>query len=145
MITNTSGSQLGNTDLKPERMDEVELGLEGRFFDYRLSAEVSFYNRATLDLIVTQPLDPTTGYTNTATNIGKIENKGVEIDLNGEILRSQEGLNWNMGINWSTNESTVIDVGDTDRVVFAGFTNSVGNAATPGESLGAIYGSMYCT
>ena len=67
-------------------MDEVELGLEGRFFDYRLSAEVSFYNRATLDLIVTQPLDPTTGYTNTATNIGKIENKGVEIDLNGEIL-----------------------------------------------------------
>ena len=31
-------------------MDEVELGLEGRFFDYRLSAEVSFYNRATLDL-----------------------------------------------------------------------------------------------
>lgn len=141
VITNTSGSQLGNTDLKPERMDEVELGLEGRFFDYRLSAEVSFYNRATLDLIVTQPLDPTTGYTNTATNIGKIENKGVEIDLNGEILRSQEGLNWNMGINWSTNESTVIDVGDTDRVVFAGFTNSVGNAATPGESLGAIYGS----
>ena len=39
MITNTSGSQLGNTDLKPERMDEVELGLEGRFFDYRLSAK----------------------------------------------------------------------------------------------------------
>ena len=141
VITNTSGSQLGNTDLKPERMDEVELGLEGRFFDYRLSVDFSVYNRATLDLIVTQPLDPTTGYTNTATNIGKIENKGVEIDLNGEILRSQEGLNWNMGINWSTNESTVIDVGDTDRVVFAGFTNSVGNAATPGESLGAIYGS----
>ena len=46
-----------------------------------------------------------------------------------------------MGINWSTNDSTVIDVGDTDRVVFDGFSNGVGNAATPGESLGAIYGS----
>ena len=122
-------------------MDELELGLEGRFFDYRLRMDLSVYNRSTLDLIVTQPLDPSTGYTNTATNIGKIENKGVELDLQGEILRSQEGLNWNMGINWSTNDSTVIDVGDTDRVVFAGFTNSVGNAATPGESLGAIYGS----
>ena len=62
-----------------------------------------------------------------------------------KFLRSQEGLNWNMGINWSTNESTVIDVGDTDRVVFAGFTNSVGNAATPGGVSWSYLRIKYCT
>tara|TARA_B100000686_G_scaffold355363_1_gene473522 strand:- start:2947 stop:6207 length:3261 start_codon:yes stop_codon:yes gene_type:complete len=141
VITNTSGSVLGNPNLKPERIDEIEFGLEGRFLDSRLSLDLSIYNKQTNDLIISRPLDPSTGYTSTSTNVGLIENKGIELDLGIDIIRSTD-LNWNAAINWSTNESIVKDLGaDTDQIVYAGFS-SLGNAAIVGESLGTIVGSQ---
>ena len=59
--------------------------------------DLSIYNRSTLDLIVTQPLDPSTGYTNTATNIGKIENSGIELDLKRRNLKKPRRLKLEYG------------------------------------------------
>ena len=141
IISNTSGSVLGNPNLKPERIDEIEFGVEGRFFNNRLSLDLSIYNKKTNDLIINRPLDPSTGYTSTQTNIGLIENKGVELDLSFDWIQSNDGVNWNTSLNWSTNDAIVIDLGeDTDRIVYAGF-GTLGNAAIPGESLGSIIGS----
>ena len=142
VITNTSGSVLGNPDLKPERIDEIEFGLEGRFLDSRLSLDLSIYNKITKDLIINRRLDPSTGFTSTQTNVGKISNKGVEIDLGMDWITSQDGLNWSTYVNWSTNDAIVDDLGqDTDLIVYSGFS-TLGNAAIPGESLGTIVGSM---
>jgi hypothetical protein len=141
VISNTSGSVLGNPDLKPERIDELEVGVEGRFFNNRVSLDLSIYNKKTNDLIINRPLDPSTGYTSTQTNIGLIENKGVELDLSFDWIQSNDGLNWNTSMNWSTNDAIVVDLGeDTDKIVYAGF-GTLGNAAIPGESLGTIIGS----
>ena len=141
IITNTSGSVLGNPNLKPELIGELEFGVEGRFFDNRLSMDLSIYNKTTTDLIIDRQLDPSTGYTSTQTNVGKIENKGVELDLGFDWITSQDGLNWSTFVNWSANEATVIDLGaDTDIIVYSGFSN-LGNAAIEGQSLGTIVGS----
>ena len=141
VISNTSGSVLGNPSLKPERIDEIEVGVEGRFFNNRASLDLSVYNKKTNDLIINRPLDPSTGYTSTQTNIGLIENKGVEVDLSMDWFQSMDGFNWTTALNWSTNDAIVIDLGeDTDRIVYAGF-GTLGNAAIPGESLGSIIGS----
>ena len=141
VISNSSGSVLGNPGLKPERIDEIEFGLEGRFFNNKLSVDLSVYNKITKDLIINRPLDPATGYTSTQTNIGKIENKGIELDLGMDWFDSRDGLSWNTNLNWSTNDAIVIDLGqDTDRIVYAGFS-TLGNAAIEGESLGTIIGS----
>ncbi len=141
VISNTSGSVLGNPNLKPERIDEIEVGIEGRFFSNRLSLDLSLYNKKTNDLIIDRPLDPSTGYTTTQTNIGLIENKGVELDLAMDWIQSNDGINWTTSLNWSTNDAIVIDLGDdTDKIVYAGF-GTLGNAAIPGESLGTIIGS----
>ena len=140
VITNTSGSLLGNPNLKPETISEIEFGIEGRFLKSRLSVDFSVYNKGTNDLIISRPLDPSTGYTSTQTNIGEIENKGVELDLGLDIIRGQD-LNWSAFINYSANESIVTDLGlDTDEIVYAGFSN-LGNVARVGESLGSIVGS----
>jgi TonB-linked SusC/RagA family outer membrane protein len=140
VITNTSGSQLGNPDLKPETIAETEFGIEGRFFDSRVSLDLSIYNKSTKDLRITRPLDPSTGYTSTQTNIGKIDNKGVEIDLELDIVRGTD-FNWVTFINYSQNEAIVKDLGlDTEEIVYAGYSN-LGNVARVGESLGAIIGS----
>lgn len=142
VITNTSGSVLGNPDLKPERIDEIEVGIEGRFLNSRLSLDLSIYNKITKDLIIDRRLDPSTGFTSTQTNVGKISNKGVEIDLGFDWITSQDGLNWSTYVNWSTNDAIVDDLGqDTDLIVYSGFS-TLGNAAIVGESLGTIVGSQ---
>jgi TonB-linked SusC/RagA family outer membrane protein len=140
VVTNSTGSLLGNSDLKPERIDELEFGVEARFWDSRITLDASVYQRKTKDLIVSRPLDPSTGYTNTQTNVGEVQNDGVEIDLGIDFARS-ENFNWNTSFNWSQSEAIVTDLGlDTENVVYAGFTN-LGNAAIVGESLGTMVGT----
>ncbi|MDG1760153.1 MAG: SusC/RagA family TonB-linked outer membrane protein [Flavobacteriaceae bacterium] len=141
VISNTSGSQLGNPNLKPELIGELEFGVEGRFFNNKLSADISIYNKITKDLIISRPLDPSTGYTSTQTNIGEIENKGIEIDLGMDWFSNPNGLTWNTFVNWSTNDAIVTDLGqDTEEIVYSGFS-SLGNVAKVGKSLGTIVGS----
>ena len=140
VITNTTGSQLGNTGLKPELLAELEFGLEANLFDNRLSAEVSYFSRNTTDLIITQPLDPTTGYTSTSTNIGEISATGWEVDLNLDWIRGDK-FNWNTSVNYTTNQAIVEDLGqDTDQIVYAGFSTR-GNAAIPGLPLTSMIGT----
>ena len=140
VITNTTGSQLGNTGLKPELLAELEFGLEANLFDNRLSAEISYFNRDTTDLIITQPLDPSTGYTSTRTNIGEISATGWEVDLNADWIRGDK-FNWNTSINYTTNQAIVEDLGqNTDQIVYAGFSTR-GNAAIPGLPLTSMIGT----
>ena len=140
VITNTTGSQLGNTGLKPELLAELEFGLEANLFDNRLSAEISYFNRNTTDLIITQPLDPSTGYTSTRTNIGEISATGWEIDLNADWIRGDK-FNWNTSVNYTTNQAIVEDLGqNTDQIVYAGFSTR-GNAAIPGLPLTSMIGT----
>ena len=140
VITNTTGSQLGNTGLKPELLAELEFGLEANLFDNRLSAEISYFDRNTTDLIITQPLDPSTGYTSTRTNIGEISATGWEVDLNADWIRGDK-FNWNTSVNYTTNQAIVEDLGqNTDQIVYAGFSTR-GNAAIPGLPLTSMIGT----
>ena len=142
IVTNTSPLTLGNPDLKPEQVSEIELGIESRWWDGRITLDASIYQRTTTDLIVTQPLDPASGYYRTTTNVGEIKGEGVEIDLGLNLIRSDsDGFNWRANVNFSATETTVEDLGqETDLIVYSGFSN-LGNAAIKGEPLGVIYGS----
>jgi hypothetical protein len=140
IISNTTGSQLGNLGLKPELLAELEFGIEANMFENRLSAEVSYFNRTTTDLIISQPLDPSTGYTTTRTNIGKIDATGWEVDVNAEWIRGDK-FNWSTSLNYFTNQAIVKDLGaDTDQIVYSGFSNQ-GNAAIPGLPLTTMIGT----
>ncbi|MBO0321716.1 SusC/RagA family TonB-linked outer membrane protein [Muricauda sp. CAU 1633] len=142
IVTNTSPLNLGNPELLPEQVSEIELGLESRWWDGRITLDASVYQRTTTDLIVTQPLDPASGYFRTTTNVGEIKGEGVEIDLGLNLIRSDsDGFNWRSNVNFSATETTVEDLGqDTDLIVYSGFGN-LGNAAIEGQPLGVIYGS----
>jgi len=140
IITNTSGQNLGNTGLKPELLEELEFGIEANLFDNRFSAEVSYFDRTTNDLIIEQPLDPSTGYIRTRTNIGKISATGWEVDLNADWIRGDK-FNWSTSLNYTTNQAIVVDLGqDTDQIVYAGYSTR-GNAAIPGLPLTSMIGT----
>lgn len=143
VVSNTTSDVLGNPDLKPELLTEFEIGMEARFWKSRISVDLSLYQRITEDLIINRPLGPSTGNTTIRTNIGEIENKGLELDLGVNIIKSNEddGFNWQANLNFTTYKSEVTDLGlDTDLVVYSGFSN-LGNAAIKGEPLGVLYGT----
>ena len=134
-------NRLGNLDLKPERIEELEFGLELQLFDRRLGVDLSIYDKVSSDLILTsKQLDPATGYTVTATNIAEVSNKGVELGLNLVPVKWND-LRWDINTQFTKNKNIVESLGgDSEQEVIAGYTN-LGNFAIPGESYGVIQGN----
>ena len=142
--TSSVVTTLGNPNLRPETLKELEFGLETKFLNNRVSLDMSFFKRQTDNLITNNPLPPSTGYSQTLTNIGRIEGEGVEIELGLELVRSaNNGFTWNANGNFSKSKSIVTDLGENSqdkKIVYSGFSN-LGNAAIEGEQLGVIVGS----
>ncbi|MDX1627326.1 MAG: SusC/RagA family TonB-linked outer membrane protein [Fulvivirga sp.] len=139
LATNTTDTQLGNRNLKPELIQEIEAGIESQWLDNRLSLDVTLYKRFTTDAILPRPLDPATGYTSTVVNVGEIEAEGIEVDFNATVLETAGGLRWNLGGNFFSGREIVTDIGleGSEPIAFAGFTN-LGNFAKEGEQLGIM-------
>ncbi|NNL79423.1 MAG: SusC/RagA family TonB-linked outer membrane protein [Flavobacteriaceae bacterium] len=143
IVTNTISNFRPNPDLKPELVSEFEVGFDARFLSNRVNASVSYFDRTTEDLIVFKPLPPSTGFSQTQENIGKVEGDGWEVDLGVDIFRSDDdGFNWNSRVNFTTSEQIVTEQ-DDDQILYAGSTNPVlgANAAIRGEQLGVIVGT----
>ncbi|MGB7394919.1 MAG: SusC/RagA family TonB-linked outer membrane protein [Pricia sp.] len=135
-------SVLGNPDLKPEQVSEIEVGIESRFLNNRFTLDVSLFQKTTTDLITDRPLDPSTGFTLVSTNIGELQVEGVEVDFGIALLRNEEGVNWNINGNFTADESTVTDLGgDAENIQIAGFGGTLGNYAVEGEPFGIQLGT----
>jgi TonB-linked SusC/RagA family outer membrane protein len=141
ITSNSTDSAVGNLDIKPELFSELEFGVEGKLFS-RVNFDFSYYTRETKDLIVgSRPIPPSSGASFTPSNIGKIELEGYEVDLGIDILKSDNGVNWNFNWNFTKQRSEVTELdGDTQLIIYAGFTN-LGNGARVGFPLGTIFGS----
>ncbi|HDZ06465.1 hypothetical protein LCGC14_0052400 [marine sediment metagenome] len=143
ITTNQVAGFKANPDLKPEVLSEFEVGFESKFIDNRVSLDFTYFDRTTKDLIVREPLSPSTGFTFTQSNVGKIEGDGIEIDLGVDWFRSDDrsGFNWNTRANFTKNQFTVTEQ-EQDIIIYAGSsTLSVGgNAAIKGQQLGVIVG-----
>ena len=126
-----------NPDLDPELHQEVELGIEGRFFNQRVTLDASVYTRRSRDQILTQNLSPSTGFTSRQFNAGRIDGEGVEIGLTVDLIKSNN-FNWTSINNFSASETEVVSIPE-ETIIIAGFTN-LGNAAIEGQPLGVIIG-----
>jgi len=142
IITNSVSNFQANPDLKPELLGEFELGFDARMFNNRLGVNASYFERTSTDLIVSKPLPTSTGFTSTEDNIGKVAGDGIELDLDFDVMESNDGLNWNARVNFTTSNSIVTEQAD-DQIIFAGSSNAIlgGNAAIQGEQLGVIVGT----
>jgi TonB-dependent SusC/RagA subfamily outer membrane receptor len=102
---------LGNDELGPEQTTEYEFGFDGGFLDGRFSTEVTYYHQTTNDALfrVTSP-DSNGDWNRQLENVGKFENKGLEVMLNGTIVNSRS-FRWDLGVGLATNNSEVLDLG----------------------------------
>ncbi len=103
---------LGNAELGPERTSETEVGFDWAGFDNRINTELTWYKQRTTDALFDVRQPPSEGFALTQLeNVGTIENKGWEINLNAVLLdRADWGVD--LGLNFYTNKSEVIDLGD---------------------------------
>lgn len=107
----TEYNRLPNTDLKPEITTEYEFGLNTALFGNRVNFDIAWYNRQTKNQIISATLAPETGYTSNTRNVGKLENKGIEIALNITPVRTKN-WEWNIGTTFSKNWSKVKELWD---------------------------------
>lgn len=105
-------SQLANPKLKWESTALLNFGLDFGFFDNRITGSVEWYDKKTSDLLLTQPLQSTTGFTGITTNIGKNQNRGVELTIGGDVFRArnQDQFGWNINFVMGHNKAKVIDL-----------------------------------
>ncbi|PZX60106.1 TonB-linked SusC/RagA family outer membrane protein [Algoriphagus ratkowskyi] len=138
--THSVSNTLGNPNLKPELIEELEFGVEGSMFNNKLTFDLSLYEKNTNDLITDAPIDPSTGFTRTLINIGKIRTRGVEFQATVTPVATASGFVWNSTINWGLYRSETIELGfGLTEVVVAGYT-TLGNFAIPGEPFNVIKG-----
>jgi TonB-linked SusC/RagA family outer membrane protein len=98
----------GNANLRPEKGTEFEAGLDAGFWHNRVSAEVTYFNKKTTDLILAEPIPPSLGFnSNPLANIGAVLNSGFEIALNVAAI-DQRDVRWDIraGVNTLHNELT---------------------------------------
>jgi TonB-linked SusC/RagA family outer membrane protein len=139
LITNSANSQFANPDLRPELHREFEMGIEGKFFNNRVTLETSAFKRISEDQILFKNLSPELGYSSTFINAGRIDTKGIEVDLGIDLIKT-ENFNWNFRNLFTAYETEVIDLAGETEI-------DLGNNrfAIEGQPLGVIKGSYALT
>jgi len=99
-------SVLGNDNLTWETSYTSNLGLEFGFLDNRIFGTVEYFNRDSKDLLQDVLISTTTGFSSILMNIGEMNNRGIEIELGGDIIRKDD-LKWTASINGSFTKSKV--------------------------------------
>jgi TonB-linked SusC/RagA family outer membrane protein len=79
---------LGNISIEPERATELEYGIDFGLFGNRITGEFTLYNKKVFDLIQPLTTAPTTGVTSTQVNAADLENRGMELTLGAEVVKT---------------------------------------------------------
>ena len=132
-----------NPDLKPERTNSWEVGLEMNLFKNRLGFDITYYQTNTKDEILPLSVSGTTGYLYKYVNSGEIENKGIEIGIHATPVKTRD-FEWYTQLNIAHNKNKVkslADGVDYFRIASARFKVEIG--AMVGEEYGVIMGTDY--
>ncbi|MCC6258730.1 MAG: TonB-dependent receptor [Chitinophagaceae bacterium] len=136
-----SPTQLANPDLKWEKSNQTDIGIDFGFLSNRISGEIDYYDRETKGLIYNVPVPGNTGYTTKTVNIGAMSNRGFEFVLNTENVR-KKNFNWSTSINISINRNKITKL-DGVQTMIPGNDGRYLNSLIVGESIGVFYGPKF--
>ncbi|MFN0275289.1 MAG: SusC/RagA family TonB-linked outer membrane protein [Chitinophagales bacterium] len=133
-------STIANPDLTWEKTTQGNIGIDFGFFKDRLSGEIDIYNKNTEDLLLDVPVPSTSGYTLQTQNIGKLNNKGIELVINGDIFTG--AFTWNANLNFAKNKNEVLELANGQDIIDFGASDFL-NVVLVGEPIGVFYGAEY--
>ncbi|MCB0554403.1 MAG: TonB-dependent receptor, partial [Phaeodactylibacter sp.] len=134
-------SSLGNPGIRPEQQTEIEFGADLSFLKNRLGLSVTYYTQEITDLLLDRNLSPSSGGASIIENIGEMSNKGVELMLNINPVRTKD-FNWEVGVAYNTFQNEVRNIGGGRAGILlrgGGGTQS----AIDGQPLGVFFGVQY--
>jgi len=99
---------LANPNLRWEKSLQANIGVDVSLFNNWLNLTVDLYKKTTTDLLYEKTLPMSSGYSTIVTNLGGIENKGIELSANARILNGD--LKWNVSANFTANRNSVTDI-----------------------------------
>lgn len=139
-----AGSTDQNPNLKPEQTTSAEIGAEAGFLNDRIHLDLSLYNMNSFNQILAVDVSPSTGYQQKLINGGKINNKGVEVELDLTPVKTRK-FTWNMMVNYSTNHSTVVSLDKAAdlQTYLLGSDGTIQVLAAVGHPYGALYGTAF--
>ncbi|MCF0070201.1 TonB-dependent receptor [Dyadobacter sp. CY261] len=139
-------NKLANQNLKWEKTDQLNIGLDASLFNNSVSFTAEYFNRITDNLILKAPTPPSFGYVQfTDVNIGKMENKGWEVAL-GYRSPGKKSFNWGISGNISVVRNKVLRLDSPSGVIYGGDGNYFSSWGVPvtrtvaGESIQSFYG-----
>ncbi|WP_346317273.1 SusC/RagA family TonB-linked outer membrane protein [Chitinophaga sp. YIM B06452] len=115
----------GNAEFNWEYTNTFNTGLDIELLNRRIRLVADWYNRSTKGLFLEEQLSQTSGFTSRPINAGTIRNRGVEADLSGDIIRT-ENLTWTAGFNIAFNKNRVTDLGGTNEFTVGTYILRVG-------------------
>ncbi|WP_082316600.1 SusC/RagA family TonB-linked outer membrane protein [Mangrovimonas sp. ST2L15] len=129
-------SQPGNPDLKWEETATTNLGVDFAFFNNRLSGSIDYYIKKSTDVYTSKVIDPTVGWSTARVNYADIDNKGVELQLNADVIRSND-FTWSVRANFNYNKNILAKAKLTNAPTADSYTG--GNAYEEGMPIGGLY------
>jgi TonB-linked SusC/RagA family outer membrane protein len=100
-----------NPNLRPLKVKEAELGLEFKTLNNRISLDLAFYNKKTVDEILNVDISTASGYNKAKVNVGQLRNKGIEALLTVVPVKNQK-FTWESSLNFTYNQSEVLALAD---------------------------------
>lgn len=131
-------SSLPFFDLKPEETYSWEIGADLSFLNNRLKLDFTYYNGYTENQIISAPLSITTAFNSKMINAGRIDNKGIEIQLSATPVEKKDFV-WNVNFTYSRNKSEVVELYSNVPKVVLAQNIGVTVEARPGMEIGGIY------
>ena len=140
-------SALANKDLKWETTDQVNLGFDLGFFNDRINLTVDVYHKLTRDLLLNADLPYSTGFSSAYKNIGKMQNRGLEITLETQNIKTKD-FTWSTNFNISFNRGKIkeLNAGQETLLSTVSFDNGYQTPsyiAQVGQPVGLMYGFVY--
>ena len=122
-----------NPNISWEKTDQWNAGFDIAFFSNQLSFSADFYHSVTDGLLLDVPVPAASGFTSSLQNIGKLQNRGLELSLKGDFDFS--GFKWAPAFNFSLNRNEVKGLGPNQEQIIDG-----NHITMIGESIGNFYG-----
>lgn len=106
---------LGNENISWEKNGNFNVGVEFSLFKGRLSGQVEVFNRSTHDMLSSYSLPRSYGFTSYYTNIGNMSNRGVEVELNADLVRNSK-FTWSVGVNFTHYKNQITSIPDQKKL-----------------------------
>ncbi|WP_430412019.1 SusC/RagA family TonB-linked outer membrane protein [Kordia sp.] len=128
-------AQIGNPDLKWETSVKANIGVDFAMFKNRLSGTIDVYQTTTEDLFLNRPISTLAGFSSINANVGEMQNRGVELSLSYDIVRSDD----RKGFKWSVNGNIANNVNEITKLTGDGLIETTRTALSEGDPFGSFY------